>query len=92
MRQPEWIGQPAADSLWVGYAANLGMEPEDFARCFASPETLAAVEADLRQALKAGATGTPTIVIGGQSITGIASYDALRRQILDAIDDARAPR
>ena len=92
VRQPEWIGQPVSDSLWASYAASLGLEPSDFALCYSAPETLAAVEADLRQALKAGATGTPTIVIGGRSITGIESYETLRRQILDAIDEARTPR
>lgn len=90
VRQPEWSGQLVPDSVWISYAENLGLDRESFTRCFGAPETLAAVEADLRQALKAGATGTPTIVLGGQALTGIGSFEGLRRQILAAIEAANA--
>ena len=46
------------------------------------------MEEDLRQALGAGATGTPTVVIDGEAVAGISSYESLRREILDAIERA----
>ncbi len=88
MRQPEWAGEPAPDSLWSSYAANLGIDRDSFRACLHAPETMAAVEADLREAIASGATGTPTIVIGDRSISGISTYAELRREILAAIEAA----
>lgn len=89
VRQPEWAGQETPDSLWISYAVNLGIEPDDFSECLASEATHAFVEADLRKALTAGATGTPTVVLDGEAITGVASYAALREQVIAAIEEAR---
>lgn len=88
VRQPEWAGAARPDSLWVAYAENLGIEPEPFAACLRAPDTLAAVEADLREALSSGATGTPTVVVSGRSLTGLSSYEELRAEILAAIQTA----
>lgn len=85
VRQPEWAGENAPDSLWVGYAANLGLPRAPFSACFAAAESDAFIEADLRQALLAGATGTPTVVLDGESISGLTSYEELRRTILAAL-------
>lgn len=85
VRQPEWAGERAPDSLWVGYAENLGLARAQFAACLAAEESDAVIEADLRQALLAGATGTPTVVLDGESISGLTSYEELRRTILAAL-------
>jgi len=85
VRQPEWAGRAAPDSLWVDYAENLGLAPDRFAECLAAPETKAVVEADLRRALQAGATGTPTVVVAGESISGLSTYEELRQAILAAL-------
>ncbi|UCC72257.1 MAG: thioredoxin domain-containing protein [Gemmatimonadota bacterium] len=85
VRQPEWAGDAAPDSLWIAYAKNLGLEPDAFAACLSAPETLAVVDADLRKALASGATGAPTIVLEGRSLAGLASYEELRAEILSAI-------
>jgi protein-disulfide isomerase len=86
VRQPEWAGTEVPEALWYDYAANLGMDPERFADCMGSQETHRVIETDLREALGFGATGTPTVVLGGESITGAASYEELRRQILAALE------
>jgi len=88
VRQPEWSGAAAPDSLWVGYAENLGLDGEAFAACLVTAETNAAVEEDLREALAYGATGTPTIVLDGQSLTDLSSYEELRAAIVAAIEAA----
>ncbi|MGD2218202.1 MAG: thioredoxin domain-containing protein [Gemmatimonadales bacterium] len=89
VRQPEWSGAAVPDSLWIAYAENLGLEPQEFADCLSAPETLAQIESDVRKALNSGATGTPTIVLGGRSLVDLASYEELRAKILAAIEDAR---
>ena len=89
VRQPEWAGAVVPDSLWIAYAESLGLERQEFAGCLEAPETLAAVNLDLREALASGATGTPTIVFGGRSLVGFDSYEELRAEILSAIEDAQ---
>ncbi len=89
VRQPEWSAVEVSDSLWIAYAESLGVEPQEFAGCLSAPETLAVIEADVRDALDSGAQGTPTIVLGGRSLFGLKSYEELRAEILAAIEDAR---
>ncbi len=90
VRQPEWSGELAPDDLWIGFAENLGIDMEEFAACLGWEETHAAVENDLREALGLGATGTPTVVLDGESVSGISSYETLRQEILAAIERAEA--
>lgn len=90
VRQPERSGASVADDLWVSYAENLGLDGERFAACFADEATYAAINSDLRQALASGATGTPTVVIDGESLSGITSYETLRQEISAAIERTAA--
>ncbi len=92
VRQPEWAGEEMPDSLWIAYAENVGLAPDDFQTCFVDPDTHAFVEADLRRALQRGATGTPTIVLAGESIAGITSYEELRHRIREALADTTRPQ
>lgn len=89
VRQPEWAGDPVPDSLWIDFARNLGLEPEPFQACFLSEEASAAVEADLRMALLAGVSATPTIVLNQLSLTGFQTYGELRQEILESIEPSR---
>jgi len=89
VRQPEWAGPAAPDSVWITYASNLGLDTTAFRQCLQAPDTNAAIEQDLREALGSGATGTPTIVLGERSLTGLTSYEELRQQIVAAIEAAR---
>jgi protein-disulfide isomerase len=84
VRQPEWAGEPRPDSLWIAYADNLGIEPGPFATCLSRQETHAFIEQSLRDALDSGASGTPTVVVNGESVTGISSYEELRAAVLTA--------
>ena len=89
VRQPEWAGDAAADALWIEYAQNIGLDAQRFELCFRSDEAHAAVEADLRMALAAGVTGTPTLVIEGNSLSGFRTYEELRREIVKALAPQR---
>ncbi len=89
VRQPEWSGAAAPDSLWVAYAESLGLEPQEFAGCLSAPETLVAVESDVREALDYGVSSTPTILLSGRSLAGLRSYDELQAEIRAAIEEAK---
>ena len=89
VRQPEWRGETVPSSLWIAYAENLGLEKDEFARCFESKAALEAVEANWLEAVSAGATGTPTVALNGQSLAELGSYEDLRARILEAIDAGR---
>lgn len=89
VRQPEWSGDSVSDTLWIEFARNLDLSLEAFEACYLSAEASAAVEADLRMALVAGVTATPTIVLNGKSLTGFSTYEQLRQEILRAIEASR---
>ena len=89
VRQPEWRGTSAPDSLWVGYADKLGLDPEAFAACLGAKETLDAVEANWVEAISAGAPGTPTVLLNGESISDLGSYEQLSDRIRAAVRAAR---
>jgi len=89
VRQPEWSGDDTPDATWIEYALNLGLDPRTFETCFFSDQAHAAVEADLRMALAAGVSGTPTIIVNGESLTGFQTYEQLRREIAKSIEAAR---
>ena len=88
VRQPEWAGPVRSDSVWVTYAGNLGLDEVEFSTCLRSEATHTAVEMDLRESLSGGATGTPTIVLNGRSISGFDSYQELRREIISELERA----
>jgi len=90
VRQPEWAGVSVSDSVWIDYAGNLGLDKDEFSTCLKDVETNTAVEIDLRESLSGGATGTPTIVLNGQSLSGFESYQDLRREIISAIELAES--
>lgn len=89
VRQPEWARGTATDSTWIAYAENLGLSRDPFRDCLNSEEAADEVVAQLQQALSAGATGTPTVVVNGEVVVGLESYSQLRQRILDAARSQR---
>jgi protein-disulfide isomerase len=53
-----------SDETFAAYAAQLGLDPEDFQACVDSQETAARVRADIAEGQGLGVTGTPSFVIG----------------------------
>jgi len=49
---------------WNGHAEALGLDVPDFERCLTSGKHADGVRRDMREAAKAGATGTPSFVLG----------------------------
>ena len=48
---------------WTGHAEALGLDTAAFESCLSSSKHAAAVRADMAEAAKAGATGTPSFVL-----------------------------
>ena len=89
VRQPEWRGEAAPDSIWTAFAVRLGIDVDSFDTCRTSRVAQDAVEKDWSEAMSAGATGTPTIVLEGESLADFETYDELSLRIREALAAAR---
>lgn len=76
--QTVWGESATANTLFSGYAANLGLNRTAFDQCLTAGKYKAAVDADLALAAKAGANGTPTFYINGAPIVGAQPFSAFK--------------
>jgi predicted DsbA family dithiol-disulfide isomerase len=53
-----------------------------FKSCLQSPETESAIGADLKEANRLGLDGTPSFIINGKLLLGVASLDEFNNAIL----------
>jgi protein-disulfide isomerase len=65
----------------VRYAANLGLDTEEFASDMGSEEVAQRVREDFMSGVRSGVNGTPTFFINGQRHDGSYAYDVLRAAI-----------
>ena len=67
-KQREWqrLGEADLSAALTGYASDLGLQSESFGSCMSDPEIAKEVNADLVEAGRYGATGTPTFFIGNE--------------------------
>ncbi|MFC8658987.1 DsbA family protein [Streptomyces parvus] len=80
--QKEWgEAQESKESVFRGYAKQLGLDMRKFDTDLAAPATAERVEADQRDGLGLGVQGTPTFVVGGTKIQNPASYDEFKKLI-----------
>ncbi len=63
-------------------AGTLGLDQAAFDQCLDSNRQAEAVAADVRDAMKAGVTGTPAFFINGRPVTGAVGFEKLS-QIID---------
>jgi protein-disulfide isomerase len=86
--QEAWSGQANAADLFAGYAAEIGLDGDDFAACLENHDTAAAVQADMEEALSAGITGTPAFLINGRLVSGALPFEAFEQAVESAIAEA----
>lgn len=67
------------DADLLGYAQELGLDPDQFAADLAAGRGAAVVDADLARAAADGATTTPTLFVNGQSFRDSETQQALAR-------------
>ncbi len=67
------------------YAADVGLDGAEFARCLDERRHADAVEADVRQAIALGISATPTLLVGSRTIVGVPTVEELRAAVEDAL-------
>ena len=78
--------QPAFDrDALIGYAVDLGLDRESFAKCLEQRAFASEVDADVAQARALGITGTPTFVINGTPMVGAHPVENFRAVIDEAL-------
>ncbi|GIX46309.1 MAG: hypothetical protein KatS3mg131_0520 [Candidatus Tectimicrobiota bacterium] len=79
----------AADRLEVAdlkqYAAELGLDVQQFATCLDSGKYAAEVEKDLQDGVRAGVSATPSFFINGQPLTGAVPYERFQELVEEAL-------
>jgi protein-disulfide isomerase len=67
---------------YLEYAAEIGLDVEQFKRDLESAEVKGRIDADKSDAAKAGATGTPAFYINGLFLSGAKPFEAFK-EIID---------
>jgi protein-disulfide isomerase len=80
-----WSKQADAEETFVGYAGQLGLDPERFRADLKSADVRKAVEEDRRSGERAGLQGTPTFFLNGWPIETPRGYDEFREVLQEAV-------
>lgn len=67
-RQQEWTADPDADTLFLKYANELGLDAGQYKRDTASSEIQRKIDSDMQGGIKAGVSATPTFFLNGKKI------------------------
>ena len=73
-QQQEWDRNPEAESLFNQYAANMGLDEDQFASCLANRTYEEDVYADLNEGIGFGINGTPAFFLNGYFLSGAQPY------------------
>jgi protein-disulfide isomerase len=73
----------------VQYAAELGLDRDEFARCLDQRRFAADVERDVAQAQALGITSTPAFLVNGRPVVGAISVEEFRAIVEDALKGRR---
>jgi protein-disulfide isomerase len=71
------------------YAADVGLDAADFARCLDERRYARDVDADIEQAVALGIRATPTLLVNGRRIVGAPTLEAFRSLVEDALRERR---
>lgn len=82
--QRAWKFKPTAEQLITNAAIQLGFDQQAFTECLSSRRYEEEVKADDREALRAGALGTPTFIINGRLFRGFMPWQWFR-SVVEAV-------
>src|SRR3989344_1981714 len=91
-RQEDWSNDRDPRSKYEGYAAELGLNVDQFKEDSNSPEVKEKVRRDRQQALAFRITGTPTFFLNGEKIESPRGLDPFRDVISAAIAQTGEPQ
>lgn len=63
-------------------------EPDRFASCFKERKESQLVKRELQEGIDAGVNGTPTVIIGDETISGVRPYSRYRKAIETALESS----
>ena len=69
-----------------GYAADIGLDMDQFQRDVGAKEVTRRIDEDLQQAGELGITGTPSFFINGKFLSGAQPFPNFKRVIDDALE------
>lgn len=85
-RQNVWVNTPNPTAIFEVYAAELGLDMEQYLQDYSSSLVNDIINADVRSAQALGATSTPTFVLNDERLAELPnSYDDFKSLIEDAI-------
>ncbi|MFF0287260.1 DsbA family protein [Streptomyces sp. NPDC005262] len=82
----------AGEPLLIDVARELGLDAEEFDTALIDGRHMLMVDADQAEGKAIGVTGTPTYVIGGETLDGSRNQDGLRERIEEIADRLLAER
>ena len=72
--QEEWSGNPQIEAIFNQYAAEMGLDEDQFATCLTNRTYEDAIFADLDEGIGFGVSGTPAFFINGYFLSGAQPY------------------
>lgn len=84
-RQKDWSGSSDPTNIFNGYAAELGLNKDQFMADLNSAAVRARVRTDFESGERANVDATPTFYLNGKKLTNLQNYGDLEQDIKDAL-------
>jgi protein-disulfide isomerase len=89
--QSEWSNARDAAPIFRKYAQEIGLDLDRYDSCMKSAKYAGRIQASYEEGVKAGVTGTPTLLVGERLYQGRFDSDAIRR-LVDSLAPQTAAR
>lgn len=89
-QQTEWSGNPTAESIFSGYAADLDLDVDAFTACLSSGEMETAVLDNMNEGMSFGVNGTPAFFINGILVSGALPYESFEQGLNGMLVDLKS--
>lgn len=86
-KQPVWAGNAYPETIFAGYAEELGLNVKQFKGDIESAEVKASVKSDYEGGLRSLVDATPTFFLGGKKIKNPKNYAEFRQLIESALTE-----
>jgi protein-disulfide isomerase len=84
-RQSEWKNEADPNSVFLGFARELGLNVDEYAACLGSTEAADQIRTNTRVAQQIGIRGTPTFFVNGFPLQGALPEDVFREMLTNAL-------
>jgi protein-disulfide isomerase len=89
--QPEWAPMKNPAGAYAGYAKAAGLDVAQYDQCMVSAKYAGRIQASYDEAVKVGATGTPSFIIGTQLYPHTLPSDSIRAIVLRSLPQPATP-